>query len=178
VPEAPVESVPGPRVAISTANDMADDNFVDYFGGVLEASPHLAAAVAHGRPYEDVVALALAFADQVRALDSEAALALILAHPELGASRPMTAESTDEQASAGLTDAEVGLRTRLEAGNAEYAERFGFPFIIAVRGRTPDEIVAVLEERVGNDRDTELAAALDQICAIAGLRVDQLVGDS
>jgi 2-oxo-4-hydroxy-4-carboxy-5-ureidoimidazoline decarboxylase len=87
----------------------------------------------------------------------------------------MAAASVAEQASAGLPGAAAGIQARLAEGNAAYRARFGFPFIIAVRGRTPDEIVTVLEARVGNDRATELATALDQVCAIARLRVGQLV---
>lgn len=159
----------------AAVNALSDDEFVAVFGAVLEDSPHLAAAVGEERPFADASALADAFVGAVRALGEDEALALLRAHPELGADRPMAAASVEEQASAGLPDAEAELRARLAAGNAAYRERFGFPFIIAVRGRTPTEIVAVLDERLANERDVELATALDQVGAIARLRVDQLV---
>ena len=165
-------------VDIATVNAMADDEFTGCFGGVLEDSPHLAAAVASHRPFADAAALADAFGDAVHALGPDAAVALLGAHPELGARRPMAAASVEEQASAGLPDAPGALRDRLAGDNAAYRDRFGFPFILAVRGRTPEEIVAVLEGRLGNDREAELATALDEVCAIARLRVDQLVAGS
>ena len=162
-------------IGLAAVNALSDEEFVASFGAVLEDSPHLAAAVATDRPFADEAGQAAAFAATVLALDEPDALVLLRAHPELGATRPMAAASVEEQASAGLPDAAAALRDRLAAGNAAYRERFGFPFIIAVRGRTPEEIVEVLDQRLGNDRATELATALDQVCAIAGLRVGQLV---
>lgn len=162
-------------IDLATVNALADDAFVDVFGAVLEDSPHLAVVVVEQRPFADVDALAAAFAAVIDGLAEPEAVALLRAHPELGAKRPMAAASVEEQASAGLPDAEADLRSRLAAGNAAYRERFGFPFIIAVRGRTPDEIVAVLEERLGNDRPDELATALGQVATIARLRIDQIV---
>lgn len=162
-------------VDLATVNAMTADEFVATFGAVLEDAPHLAAEVGRQRPFSDAAALTRAFADLVDGLDEDDAVALLRAHPELGAKRPMAAASVEEQASAGLGDAEAGLQARLAAGNAAYRERFGFPFIIAVRGRTPAEIVEVLEDRLGNERAAELATARSQVGAIAGLRVAQLV---
>lgn len=162
-------------VDLATVNAMPLDEFVATFGAVLEDAPQLAEEAAARRPFADVEALADAFSAVVRSLGEEDAVALLRAHPELGAARPMAAASVAEQASAGLRDADADLQSRLAAGNAAYRERFGFPFIIAVRGRTPAEIVAVLDERVGNDRASELDEARDQVCAIARLRIDQLV---
>ena len=162
-------------IAIAEVNALSDDAFVDAFGAVLEDSPHLAAEVGARRPFPDAGALADAFAAAVHGLDPEAALTLLRAHPELGAKRPMAAASVEEQTSAGLPDAAEEIQARLAAGNAAYRERFGFPFIIAVRGRTPAEIVAELDERLGNGREEELATALDQVSTIARLRLAQLV---
>ncbi len=162
-------------VTIDAVNAMTVDEFTASFGAVLEDSPHLAEAAAARRPFADTGAMAAAFADVVLSLREDEAVVLLGAHPELGAKRPMAAASVAEQASAGLPGAEADLQARLAAGNAAYRERFGFPFILAVRGRTPAEIVAVLEQRVGNDRTTELDTALVQVCAIARLRIDQLV---
>ena len=164
-------------VDIFTVNAMNEETFIDTFGGVLEDSPQLAAAVAARRPFTGPATLAAAFADEVRDLDLENAVALLRAHPELGARRPMAVASVAEQASAGLPDAAADLQARLAAGNAAYRERFGFPFILAVRGSTPEEIADVLDARVGNDAGTELATALAEVCTIARLRVEQLVDE-
>lgn len=164
-----------PELTIEAVDAMDVAAFTEAFGAVLEDSPHLAARVAAAGPFGTVDALADAFAAVVADLDADAGLALVRAHPELGARRPMAAASVEEQSSAGLPDAEAEIQARLAAGNGAYRERFGFPFVIAVRGRTPAEIVAVLDERLGHERDVELATALDQVARIARLRVGQLV---
>jgi OHCU decarboxylase len=116
---------------------------------------------------------ALAPAPAARKLD------LIQAHPDLAGKLAqagrLTAESTSEQASAGLdrlTDEERATFTRL---NDAYQARFGFPFIIAVKGLDKGEILAAFERRLTNDRDTELATALAQVERIALLRLKELL---
>ena len=87
----------------------------------------------------------------------------------------MAAASVSEQSSAGLDRAATNVLTQLEHDNVAYRERFGFPFIFAVRGRTVDEIGAVLATRLTNPPEVERDEALRQVCRIAALRVDQVV---
>ena len=110
---------------------------------------------------------------------SERKLELIQAHPDLAGKLAqagrLTAESTSEQASAGLdqlTDQERATFIRL---NDAYQARFGFPFIIAVKGLTKAEILAAFDRRLNNDRDTELTTALTQVERIALLRLKDLL---
>ena len=104
---------------------------------------------------------------------------MLNAHPDLAGklaqAKRLTAESTREQASAGLdalTDAERELFSKL---NAAYVANFGFPFIIAVKGRTKDEILAAFETRIGNDRATEFDTACKQVERIALLRLKDML---
>lgn len=103
-------------------------------------------------------------------------LALIRAHPELAGKpaidRTLTADSAAEQASAGLDRLSEAEFARFQALNAAYRERFGFPFIICVRLTDKAGILAAMERRLGNDRDTEIAEALVQIGAIVRLRLE------
>ena len=87
----------------------------------------------------------------------------------------MTDESRSEQRSAGLTELDAQTRTRIVAANARYLERFGFPFIIAVRGLEPTDILAALDERLEHSAAAERTAALEQVQRIAALRIEQLV---
>jgi 2-oxo-4-hydroxy-4-carboxy-5-ureidoimidazoline decarboxylase len=166
---------------IADVNALDRAQFRATFGHVLEDSPALADRAWSQRPFADRAALADAFARAVESLDDADALALLRAHPELGARGPMAAASVSEQASAGLdrtrpgNDNEDDVMARLRRDNVTYRERFGFPFILAVRGRTPHEIAADLEARLGHDAATERAEALRQVCQIAALRVDQAV---
>jgi 2-oxo-4-hydroxy-4-carboxy-5-ureidoimidazoline decarboxylase len=106
--------------------------------------------------------------------------ALILAHPKLGARgrqrAQLTPSSALEQGRAGLdacTDAQFAELLRL---NELYMARFSFPFILAVRGHSPESILAALSQRLANDPATERATALQQINRIAGLRLADAVG--
>ena len=106
-------------------------------------------------------------------------LALLRAHPDLAGklaqAGQLTAESTDEQASAGLDRLTDQERAALHRAQRRLSARFGFPFIIAVKGVSKKDILAAFERRVSNDRATELATALEQVERIALLRLRELL---
>ncbi|MEA3011106.1 MAG: 2-oxo-4-hydroxy-4-carboxy-5-ureidoimidazoline decarboxylase [Sphingomonadales bacterium] len=108
----------------------------------------------------------------------EERLALIRAHPELAGKaavdRSLTDASAAEQASAGLDRLSQAEFDRFHALNSAYREKFGFPFIICVRLTDKAGILAAMERRLANDRDTEIAAAIDQIGEIVRLRLQDL----
>lgn len=103
-------------------------------------------------------------------------LALIRAHPELAGKAAvdgeLTSASAAEQASAGLDRLTQAEFARFHALNAAYAEKFGFPFIICVRLTDKAGILAAMERRLANDRDTEIATAIEQIGEIVRLRLE------
>ncbi|GEO00667.1 OHCU decarboxylase [Novosphingobium sediminis] len=112
----------------------------------------------------------------VHAATPEEQLALIRAHPELAGKaaidRTLTAASAAEQASAGLDRLTEEEFARFHALNAAYREKFGFPFIICVRLTDKAGILAAMEARLANDRDTEIATAIAQIGEIVRLRLE------
>lgn len=150
--------------------------FVSRFGGVYEHSPWIAEmAWDAGAVPDDTEALADTMASVVEAAGEQAQLALLRAHPDLAGRLAvrggLTAESNVEQADAGLdrcTPAEFPEFQRL---NAAYKARFGFPFIIAVRGLGRAAILEAFRRRLGNDREAEFREALDQVHRIARLRL-------
>ncbi|HMA15420.1 MAG TPA: 2-oxo-4-hydroxy-4-carboxy-5-ureidoimidazoline decarboxylase, partial [Kiloniellaceae bacterium] len=105
--------------------------------------------------------------------------ALIAAHPDLAGrlarAGRLTAESTREQASAGLDALTDGERARFTALNDAYRKKFGLPFVMAVKGRSKDEILAAFERRLNNDAAAEFATALAEIETIALLRLKELL---
>ncbi|HYJ29947.1 MAG TPA: 2-oxo-4-hydroxy-4-carboxy-5-ureidoimidazoline decarboxylase [Allosphingosinicella sp.] len=105
---------------------------------------------------------------------AEEQLALIRAHPELAgrAAVDLTADSAAEQASAGLDRLTPAEFDRFHALNDAYAQKFGFPFIICVRLTDKAGILAAMERRLANDRDTEIATALGEIGEIVRLRLE------
>lgn len=114
----------------------------------------------------------------VREASPEDQLALIRAHPELAGKAAIDGRLTDasaaEQASAGLDRLTPEEFDRFHALNAAYRERFGFPFIICVRLTNKAVILAAIEARLGNDREEEIANAIDQIGEIVRLRLEDL----
>ncbi|HYD77805.1 2-oxo-4-hydroxy-4-carboxy-5-ureidoimidazoline decarboxylase [Ramlibacter sp.] len=149
--------------------------------GVYEHSPWIAQAALAQRPFRSLAHLKHALAQAVQAADGEQQLALLRAHPELAGkamvSRTLTAESTHEQGKAGLADCTPAEFETIQRLNAEYRAKFGFPFILAVRGprgtglaRT--EIIDTLARRLANPADFEKAEALRNVHRIAEIRLD------
>jgi OHCU decarboxylase len=161
---------------------MTREDFVDRFGGVFEHSPWVAEgawdAGLDGRA-ENAAGLHACMCTVLRAAPREKQMAVLLAHPDLAGklavAGQLTTESTAEQASAGLDQCSPKEYDRLQTLNEAYKARFGFPFIVAVKGRTRADIVRAFEERVYNDAETEFAAALRQVERIAWLRLEQML---
>ncbi len=158
---------------------MEKSAFVEKFGGIYEHSAWIAEeAFACGVDPRDRDALAAAMLEIVEASGEAAQLALLRAHPDLAGklakSGALTEESTSEQAGAGLdqcSEAEFAEFTRL---NETYKEKFGFPFILAVKGRDRQEILENFRARVHNSRAAEFREALDQVHQIARLRLESM----
>ncbi|HEY4352547.1 MAG TPA: 2-oxo-4-hydroxy-4-carboxy-5-ureidoimidazoline decarboxylase, partial [Paraburkholderia sp.] len=137
-------------------------------------------AVADMRPFAGIDELHRTMSRIVETAAQEQQLALVNAHPELAGKAAvrgeLTAESTREQSGAGLDQCTQDEFDRLLQLNAAYREKFGFPFILAVRGYDRHGIIANFEARVKNSRADELRASLDQIYRIARFRLDDLLG--
>lgn len=156
--------------------------FVEAFGNVFEHSPWIAQAVfdAGVTPAQDTAeGLHGAMTAVLRAAPLERQMAVIHAHPDLAgklaAEKLLTSASSEEQASAGLDQLTAAEKARFTALNAAYMEKFGFVFIMAIRGRGKDEIIAAFERRMAHDIAQERAEALAQIERIARLRLDLML---
>ena len=162
-----------------TVPEMTRAAFVARFGGVFEHSPWVAErawAGELGPAHHCAAGVHAALARAFRASSDAERLAVLNAHPDLAgklaAAGRLTAESTAEQAGAGLdllTDEE---RARFQELNAAYTRRHGFPFIIAVKDHDKPSIMAAFERRIGNGTGAERAEAEAQVCRIARLRLD------
>ena len=160
-------------------NAASVDAFVAELGFAFEDSPWIARSAASHRPFADVDALHAAMLAVVAAAPTEWQVALIAAHPDLAGrvarAGRLTAVSRSEQASAGLHALAPDEVARFDADNAAYRARFGFPFVMAVKGKTKAEISAAFEHRLGNDAATEFGAALGEIDRIAALRLREIL---
>ena len=160
---------------------LSPADFVAVYGGVYEHSPWIAEAVAGAgldRATDTAEGLQAAMMAVVDRAPRDRQLALLRAHPDLAGKLAvqgeLTAESSAEQASAGLNACTPAEFARFQVLNERYKSKFGFPFIMAVRGRHRGEILAAFEQRVNNDEMTEFAAALREVHKIALLRLREM----
>jgi len=162
---------------LSQLNALPREEFVRALGGVFEHSPWVAARTSAQRPFQNVQSLREALCHTVRAASDEEKLALIRAHPDLVGRATLTSESQGEQAAAGLMQLSETERALFEKHNAEYHERFDFPFVICARLNKKEAILQAFPERLRNSREQEIETALGEIFKIAGLRLADLVSD-
>ena len=166
-------------LSIDDLNRMAVTEFAARFGDVAEHSPWVAERAAGARPFADRDGVAQAFAAALCCASPDEQLAVLRAHPDLAGKAAvagaLTEDSRREQAGAGLDRLTPAEFERFTALNAAYRERFGIPFIFAVKGATKDMILAAFEERSGNGREVELGNAIENVCRIMRFRIEERV---
>ena len=158
---------------------MDTHDFIARYGGIYEHSPWVAELVAPiAAELADMDRLAEIMADCVDNADTQQQLTLIRAHPDLAGKAQLagelTADSTSEQSSAGLDQCTKVEYERFQALNDAYKEKFGFPFVMAVRNSSREEILDAFSKRLKNDPELEFETALAQIHEIARLRLHAL----
>ncbi len=172
-------------LTLEQLNAATPAEFTALLDGTYEHSPWIAERAVSSRPFHSLAQLKLALVKVVRECGREAQLILIRAHPELAGkamvSKTLTAESTHEQGKAGLTDCTPQEFAQIQQLNADYNAKFGFPFILAVRGPRglglpKAEIIATFARRLDNHPDFELAECLRNIHRIAEMRLDDKFG--
>jgi len=182
LPWEPVLPSDRPTLDLATLNAATAEQFVSLLEGIYEHSPWVARAASTWRPYSSLPGLKQGLVRAVREASADQQLGLIRAHPELAGKAmvagALTAESTSEQSRAGLTHCTPEEFARLQQLNADYNQRFGFPFILAVRGPRGKglnraQIIAAFERRLSNPPDYEQAEALRNIHRIAEVRLDE-----
>ena len=174
-------------LTLEQLNAASAEEALQMLDGLYEHSPWIAQAALAQRPFASLPQLKLILAQVVSAGGREAQLGLIRAHPELAGkamvSQSLTAESTIEQSKAGLTNCSAEEFARLQQLNADYNAKFGWPFILAVRGPRGlgldrAEIIANFERRLHGHPDFELQECLRNIHRIAEIRLNDKFGVS
>jgi allantoate deiminase/N-carbamoyl-L-amino-acid hydrolase len=171
---------------IEQLNVASKQDFMQATDGLYEHSPWVAERCLILRPFRSLDHFKAALSGAVQDASRAEQLALLRAHPELAGkaavSGQLTAESTSEQGRSGLNQCSPEEFATLQQLNADYNAKFGFPFIIAVRGPTGlgltrVEIIAVFQQRLNHDAATEFSAALSQVDRIAALRLQDRITD-
>ncbi|MBQ0934022.1 2-oxo-4-hydroxy-4-carboxy-5-ureidoimidazoline decarboxylase [Ideonella paludis] len=178
-------NAPAKTLNLNTLNEASADAFAQHLNGIYEHSPWVAERAAALRPFASLHALKHALVSVVRQASREEQLALIRAHPELAGkamvAKSLTAESTHEQSTAGLTHCSPEEFAHLQRLNADYNARFGWPFILAVRGPrglglSRQEIISTFERRLQGSAAFEFAEVLRNIHRIAEIRLNDKFG--
>jgi OHCU decarboxylase len=161
-------------LTLDAINALDQQSFVLALGWLFEHSPWVAERAWKARPFSSMDALHAAMVSVVATAESEEQLALICAHPDLGARAKMTDASIGEQAGAGLDQLTSGEFEVLHSLNSAYRLKFGFPFIYAVKGAGKHDILRALELRLTSDAAVERETALAQIGRIAWFRLSSM----
>lgn len=169
------------RFQTLTPSQLSREDFVNVFADIYEHSPWVAEKafdLGQDDSINDIDGLHQRMADILLSANHDAQLTLINAHPDLAGKAAvrgeLTASSTSEQAGAGIHECTADEFARFTELNDAYKAKFGFPFIMAVKGSNRHQILAAFEERIHNSPEQEFACALTEINKIALFRLQQL----
>lgn len=166
-------------LTLADLNRMSAADFISALGGIFEHSPWVPERSLAKKPFASLDSLHGAMVAAMWAASDAEKLSLLRAHPQLAGKEAdagtLTAHSTSEQDSVGLTRLSADEKAKIVQLNAAYLERHGFPFIIAVKLRTKGQIFAAFEQRVQNPKDVEFTTALSEVGKIARIRLEALL---
>ncbi len=158
-------------MTLDQLNHMPETEFISSLAAIFEHSPWVAEHVISGRPFSSLENLHTAMVNAVKTAPLETQLNLIRAHPDLGAKLKMSEQSVSEQAGLGLDRLSPTEFERFSSLNSAYREKFGFPFIIAVRNHTRASVLEQFVIRLENSVELEIVTALEEIYKIAKFRL-------
>ncbi len=159
-------------MTLAELNAADRDSFVAALGAVFEDSPWVAGRAWVHRPFTSLAVLHGAMVAEVLAAHPAEQMALLRAHPDLGTRARMSDASNLEQAGADLDSLTRAEFDRLQRLNAAYRDKFDFPFLFAVKGRTKHHVLEALAARLPAGPDAEFAEALQQVFQIARFRLE------
>ncbi|MEG4808660.1 2-oxo-4-hydroxy-4-carboxy-5-ureidoimidazoline decarboxylase [Microcoleus sp. F8-D3] len=156
-------------------NQISQEEFTEALGAIFEHTPAIARRTWDDRPFASTADLHAKMVTVVSAMSDAEKLALIQAHPDLGSKAKMAEASVSEQTGVGLDRLSVEEFDRFQFLNRSYREKFGFPFIVAVKKHTKTSILEAFKQRLHNSPETEMQQALAEICEIARFRLESAI---
>ncbi|MEO0927504.1 MAG: 2-oxo-4-hydroxy-4-carboxy-5-ureidoimidazoline decarboxylase [Cyanobacteria bacterium J06643_13] len=156
---------------------MSQEEFTSVLEEIWEETPEIVQKAWHSKPFEDMEALYQSMVDVVSNMSDRKQLALIKAHPDLGSKAKMAQASVQEQAGLGLDRLSASAYQRFQNLNQAYKDKFGFPFIVAVKYHTQESILEAFATRLENSLEQEKKQALTEISKIARLRLAAAIVD-
>ncbi|WP_407269455.1 2-oxo-4-hydroxy-4-carboxy-5-ureidoimidazoline decarboxylase [Radiobacillus sp. PE A8.2] len=164
-------------LSMDDLNQLDKDQFVHELGDVFEHSPWVAKKAVAFRTFSSLQALHQRMVEIVNNAPFEEQLELIRAHPNLGEKIEMSDDSTKEQQGAGLQNLTVEEYNSFQSLNKAYMEKFGFPFIFAVKGKNKHDIHDAMKKRVNHTEEEEFETALSEIYKIALFRLQAKIAE-
>lgn len=170
------------KLLINKPSELSKSEFMSHFAGVYEHSDWVAESLwsqlevsLDKQCFDTVESIAAQMKHLVNNAPMERKLALLRAHPDLAGKAALagelTADSTKEQAGVGLDQCSPAEYEKFQTLNNAYKEKFAFPFIMAVKGATKDQVIAGFESRIGNSKEEEFQRAMNEVHKIAGFRL-------
>ena len=161
--------------SIDNINQLNKSDFLSIFGNVFEKTEWIAEKVFELKPFKDFNDLSSKILNLFDKCHKENFLTILNSHPELAVAKKLTHESKLEQAGANLNECTVEEFKEFKKLNLEYKNKFGFPFIIAVKGKNKNEILNNFRQRILNNIESEFEEAKNQVKKIATFRLNEII---
>lgn len=163
------------KLTITQLNQMSRSEFTAALGEIWENTPEIARKTWQDKPFKDKNDLYQAMVALVKNMSESEQIALIKAHPDLGSKAKMAQASVEEQSGIGLDRLSESEYQRFQTLNQAYKDKFGFPFIVAVKYHTKESVLEAFETRLQNNQEQEKDEALTEISKIAKLRLESII---
>ena len=160
---------------IDNINDLNKSDFLSIFGNVFEKTESVALEAFESKPFKNFEDIVLKMLNIYENYEKNKILEILNAHPELAVAKKMTSESISEQASAKLNQCSNDEYEEFKRLNTDYKKKFGFPFIISVKGKNKSEILINFRKRIKNEIDLEFEEAKVQVKKIANFRLNEII---
>ena len=160
---------------IDNINSLNKSEFLSIFGNVFEKTESVALKVFELKPFKDFDDIISKMLKIYEEYDRDKILEILNSHPELAIEKKLTINSKLEQTSANLNECSEEEFKEFRKLNIEYKTKFGFPFIIAVKGKNKNEILVNFKERIKNDLNKEFFEAKIQVKKIASFRLEDIL---
>jgi len=161
--------------SIDKINQLSKNDFIDIFGNVFEKTYWIADKAFNMKPYKNFNELLSTIIEIYENSSKEECLKIFNAHPKLAVEKKLTKDSQKEQDNANLTQCNNEEFNEFQNLNTEYIKKFGFPFIIAVKGKNKDEILINFRKRIKNKINLEFEEAKKQVKKIADFRLKEII---
>ena len=161
--------------SIDTFNKLNKSEFLSTFGNVFEKTEWIAEKCYDSKPYNNVQELVNKMMEVFENSIKEKHLEILNSHPDLAVKKKLTKESENEQANANLNQCTNEEFEEFNKLNVKYKKKFGFPFIIAVKGKNKNEILNSFRQRITNNINSEFEEAKKQVKKIASFRLSEII---